>query len=245
MAHTRSGPRLPTRDSATHNSAAHDSAAREVTTQDVTGPDVTAEWNRRAQRDGLARVMRASQPAALEFGVTEQTRNLVAGYLETVSARLQRPVTSALDVGCGIGRLTPVLAAQAERVVAIDMTPGMLAAAGRTCAGLDNVEFHRYEAQRLPWSSFRFDVAVCVWVLMHVLDDEQLATVCRGLARSARYLMLIEYEYAGVPVGPYSRVRPLDEYLALLPGARLLQRRDLHYGADRSFAALIGLEPWS
>lgn len=227
----------PTRDVTTQNVTTQD-----VTAPDITAPDITAEWNRRARRDGLARVMRASQPAALEFGVTEQTRNLVGGYLETVSARLRRPMTSALDVGCGIGRLTPVLAAHAERVVAIDMTPEMLAAAGRSCAGLDNVEFHRYEAQRLPWSSFRFDVAVCVWVLMHVLDDEQLATVCRGLARSARHLVLIEYEYAGVPVGPYSRVRPLDEYLALLPGARLLQRYDLHYGADRSFAALIGLE---
>lgn len=233
---------VPTRSDPRHTPA-QDIPTEDITTHDITTHDVTTEWDRRARRDGLARVMRASQPAALAPGVTRQTRDLVAGYLDAVTARLLRPVISALDVGCGIGRLTPVLAEHAERVVAIDMTPGMLEAAGRACAGLDNVEFRRYEAQRLPWSSLRFDVAVCVWVLMHVLDDEQLATVCRGLARSARFLVLIEYECAGVPVGPYSRLRSLEEYLALLPGSRLLQRRELHYGTDRSSAALIALEP--
>lgn len=211
----------------------------------LTQQDIAAEWSRRAQRDGLARVMRASQPAELEIGVTEQTRRFVTGYLGAVAGRLSRPVGSVLEVGCGIGRITPTIAAHAERVVAHDMTPEMLEAAIQTCAGLDNVEFHRCAAQRLPWGSARFDAAVCVWVLMHVLDDEEVSAACRRLARSARHLVLIEYEYADVPVGPYSRLRSLEQYLALLPGSRLLARGDLHYGGDRSFAALIALEPAS
>lgn len=189
--------------------------------------------------------MRASQPAELGIDVTVQTRQLVADYLDVVAGRLSRPLGSALDVGCGIGRLTPTIAAHAERVVALDMTPRMLEAACRACAGLRNVQFHRYNARRLPWGSSRFDVAVCVWVLMHVLDDAELSAVCRGLARSARYLVLTKYEYADVPVGPYSRLRRLEEYLELLPGARLLECDDLYYGADRSFSALIALEPRS
>lgn len=210
-----------------------------------TQQDIAAEWNRRAQRDGLARVMRASQPAELEIGVTEQTRRFVAGYLGAVAGRLSRPVGSVLEVGCGIGRITPTIAAHAGRVVAHDMTPRMLEAAIQTCAGLDTVEFHRCAAQRLPWGPSRYDAAVCVWVLMHVLDDEDVSAACRRLSRSARHLVLIEYEYADVPVGPYSRLRSLEEYLKLLPGSRLLARGDLHYGGDRSFAALIALEPAS
>ncbi len=208
----------------------------------LTQQDIAAEWRRRARRDGLARVMRASQPVELEIGVTEQTRRLVANYLGAVAGRLSRPVGSVLEVGCGIGRITPTIAAHAEHVVALDMTPGMLEAAIQTCAGLDNVEFHRHAAQRLPWGSSRFDVAVCVWVLMHVLDDDEISAVCRRLSWSARHLVLIEYEHADVPVGPYSRLRSLEEYLALLPGSRLLERGDLYYGGDRSFAALIALE---
>jgi hypothetical protein len=43
-------------------------------------------------------------------------------------------------------------------------------------------------------------------------------------------------------VGEYSRLRDLNAYLELLPGARLVERRDVFYGGDRSFAALIALE---
>ncbi len=211
----------------------------------LTQQDIAAEWSRRAQRDGHARVMRASQPAELDIGVTEQTRRFVADYLDAVAGRLHRPVGPVLEVGCGIGRITPTIAAHTEHVVALDMTPGMLEAAVQNCAGLDNVEFYRCTAQRLPWSLSRFDVAVCVWVLMHVLADEEISAVCRRLSRSARHLVLIEYEYADVPVGPYSRLRSIEEYLALLPGSRLLERGELYYGGDRSFAALIALEPAS
>ncbi|HEX2301798.1 MAG TPA: class I SAM-dependent methyltransferase, partial [Pseudonocardiaceae bacterium] len=84
---------------------------------------------------------------------------------------------------------------------------------------------------------------VCVWVLMHVLDDDEVSAVCAGLCRAARHLVLIEYEHADVPVGPFSRLRSLDQYLELLPGSRLLRREELYYGADRSFAALIALDP--
>ncbi len=44
-----------------------------------------------------------------------------------------------VEVGCGVGRLTRVLAARAERVTAIDVSPEMLARAREHNAGLVNV----------------------------------------------------------------------------------------------------------
>jgi hypothetical protein len=76
---------------------------------------------------------------------------------------------------------------------------------------------------------------------MHILDEEDVRVACRRIAESARHLVLVEYEHAGVPVGTFSRLRSLEDYLALLPGATLLQQHDLDYGGDRSFAALIAL----
>jgi hypothetical protein len=77
---------------------------------------------------------------------------------------------------------------------------------------------------------------------MHVLDDRQLADACRTIAASTRYLTLIEYEQANVPVSRWSRLRTLEEYLALLPGGHLVEEQVVDYGGDRSFAALIGFE---
>lgn len=204
--------------------------------------EVATEWQRRARRDGLSRVMRASQPAALNHAVTEATRTIVSDYLALTATMLGRPVDSTVEVGCGVGRLTPAIAARSGQVTAIDMTERMLAAARESCAGLSNVEFVKTRAERLPLPGRTFDVAVSVWVLMHVLDPERLASVCRALAASCRYLVLIEYEHARVPVSRWSRIRSLDEYLAVLPGSTLVRRTELDYGGDHSAAALIRLE---
>jgi 2-polyprenyl-3-methyl-5-hydroxy-6-metoxy-1,4-benzoquinol methylase len=205
----------------------------------VTAGDVTEEWRQRARREGLARVMRASQPAKYNADTTEQTRQVVAGNLRTAARELARPLSAALEMGCGIGRLTPTLAAQADRVTALDMTPGMLDEAKASCANLSNVEFELARAEDLPWHGQKFDVAVSVWVLMHVLDEAALAEICRSISHSSRYFVLVEYAQAAIPVSEWSRLRSVDDYLALMPGAQLVKAQELHYGGDRSTAALI------
>lgn len=210
-----------------------------------TSEEITEEWNARARRDGLARVMRARQPEEIAESVTDETRRLLDRLLRRAGRESGAPLDRVLEVGCGIGRLTPVIAARARMVDALDMTPGMLEAARRNCAGLDNVTLRLGRAQDLPLrdqDTPPADVAVCVWVLMHILDEDELAGVLSALAASARYLVLVEYEHAHVPVGRFSRLRPLEHFLALLPGgARVVERHELTYGGDRSFAVLIDL----
>jgi SAM-dependent methyltransferase len=208
----------------------------------VTDEDIAVEWRRRAERPGLSRVMRASQPDTLNDGVTARTRQVVGDQLTAVGDRLGRRPRHALEIGCGIGRLTPTIAAHADRVHAVDMTPAMLDQAGAACAHLSTVDFSCVRIDRMAPRTPRYDAAVCVWVLMHVLDEEQLAGACRTIAASTRYLTLVEYERANVPVSRWSRLRTLEEYLALLPGGRVVDEQVVDYGGDRSFAALIGFE---
>lgn len=211
----------------------------ETRTDGPTEADVAREWRTRASRAGLSRVMRASQPEALNAGVTEQTRAVVASQLDLAGERLGRRPKRALEIGCGIGRLTPTIAEHADRVHAIDMTPAMLAQATVACAHLSTVDFGCIRVDRMSPPRERFDAAVCVWVLMHVLDERQLAAACQVIAASTRYLTLIEYEHAGIPVSHWSRLRTLEEYLELLPGGAVVDKQVVDYGGDRSFAALI------
>ncbi|HEX2130227.1 MAG TPA: class I SAM-dependent methyltransferase [Actinophytocola sp.] len=199
------------------------------------------EWHRRAGRRGLRRVMRASQPDALNADVTELTRAVVGDQLGLVADRLGHRPRRTLEIGCGIGRLTPTLAEHSDRVHAIDMTAAMLDEARATCAHLPTVDFACTRLDRMPLPARRFDAAVCVWVLMHVLDEEQLAEGCRRIAASTRYLTLVEYERAHIPVSRWSRLRPLEHYLRLLPDAEVVDERVVDYGGDQSFAALIAL----
>lgn len=204
-----------------------------------TDEDVAAEWHHRSRRQGLARVMRASQPPSLNVGVTDRTRRILVDFLRTVTQEDQRPISAALELGCGVGRLTTTIAEVAGHVTAVDMTPDMLDAARARCAHLSHVDFVRGRLQDLPWRGRRFDVSVSVWVLMHLLDDAALATVCRSLAESSRYLVLVEYEQAEIPVSRWSRLRAVQDYLRLMPGGEIVRRETLDYGGDQSVAALI------
>lgn len=68
----------------------------------------------------------------------------VAGLLKTFEQRnrLTLPRGSCIELGCGVGRITVHLAQQFERVIAIDISPGNLAACEQrlSAEGLTNVQ---------------------------------------------------------------------------------------------------------
>src|SRR3569833_3229682 len=92
-----------------------------------TADAVALEWHRRAARPGLMRVMRASQPAGLAGTTTERTRAILTEHLRATAPR------TALEVGCGMGWLTPTIAAHARDVLAVELTPRMLELARAAC----------------------------------------------------------------------------------------------------------------
>lgn len=60
-----------------------------------------------------------------------------ADYLERHFRRLKRPVETVLELGCGTGSLTRLLAGRGYAVSAVDLSPDMLAVAEQKCRGLD------------------------------------------------------------------------------------------------------------
>jgi 2-polyprenyl-3-methyl-5-hydroxy-6-metoxy-1,4-benzoquinol methylase len=85
-----------------------------------------------------------------------------------------RGSATAVDIGCGVGRLSIPMAKRFERVVAIDVSPTMLARCGENCAarGIENVTpLHATEAagQRLA-----ADLVFSHLVLQHIEDFETI-----------------------------------------------------------------------
>jgi ubiquinone/menaquinone biosynthesis C-methylase UbiE len=80
-----------------------------------------------------------------------------------------------LDLGCGHGMASVVLARRGARVTALDLSRGYLDEA-RRCAEVNGVEvsFVQAEAERLPFASASFD---CVWgnAILHHLELAQAA----------------------------------------------------------------------
>jgi SAM-dependent methyltransferase len=82
---------------------------------------------------------------------------------ELVDAAGVRRGDRVLDVACGTGVVTRLVAARLEgtgRVVGLDMNPGMLAVARTVTAGLP-IEWHEANALALPFPDGSFDVVLC------------------------------------------------------------------------------------
>jgi ubiquinone/menaquinone biosynthesis C-methylase UbiE len=72
-----------------------------------------------------------------------------------------------IEVGCGTGRLTTLVAARAERVYAFDPEAESVAQATESLGRdlRDRVRFAVHDAQALDLPRRRFDLALCGWSL--------------------------------------------------------------------------------
>jgi SAM-dependent methyltransferase len=83
-----------------------------------------------------------------------------------------------LDVGCGPGSLTVLLAARVAVAVGVDADPDMIAAAERSRA--TNVEWHCMRAEELPARLGRFAL-VTFAQSFHWMEREKVASAVRGM----------------------------------------------------------------
>ena len=90
----------------------------------------------------------------------------------------------ASDVGCGIGRCLPDLAAAFRKVIAVDISETCLDKARAKCAHLPNIEYIRADIAKASTRLPPVDVCLCVNVLLH----PSINTVRRMLASIARHL---------------------------------------------------------
>jgi ArsR family transcriptional regulator len=95
------------------------------------------------------------------------------------------------DLGCGTGAVVSALAPWVARVIGVDASEEMLAAARARLGGASNVELHRASLEALPLPNASLDLAVMVLVLHHLPSPvAALAEAARVLAPGGRLLVV-------------------------------------------------------
>lgn len=109
-----------------------------------------------------------------------------AEYLEWVVGQLAlSPSFVVLDVAAGTGHLGRAIAPHVQRVVAVDLTPAMIAEGQREAsgAGLGNIIFEQGRAENLSYADNAFDMVVTRLSLHHFIDPQpavlEMARVCK------------------------------------------------------------------
>ncbi|MBC2606580.1 class I SAM-dependent methyltransferase [Pelagicoccus albus] len=86
----------------------------------------------------------------------------------------EEEIERAADIGCGVGRFTPLLAEQFEEVEACDLSSVGLKNAKRRCSQQDNINFYQVDlvSEAIPFAPV--DFAFCVNVLIMPSLDQRL-----------------------------------------------------------------------
>ncbi len=141
--------------------------------------------------------------------------------VETIQRLCQLQGKSVLEVGCGDGRITTMLAPYCERILGVDLEPRFIEIGKQRIAesGLTNVELKVMDACRLELADESVDFVLFPWVLQMVSDPGAAVReayralrpggmiVVIGLLSDADYDRIIDRFVPGVP-----RIDPIACY---------------------------------
>jgi SAM-dependent methyltransferase len=144
-------------------------------------------WDARAREDPFFFVDdRQPYRAGDDRDFWTQGEEDLRSFLAQLGAEIPTEAT-VVEIGCGVGRLTRVIAARAARVVALDVSPEMLERARRHHPGLANVEWRLGDGISLqPVPDGSADVCISHVVFQHIPDPAITLGYVREMGRVLR-----------------------------------------------------------
>ncbi len=107
----------------------------------------------------------------------EMISKSVGEYFDILNDKIINKNTYAIDIGCGSGRWTKVMALRAGFIEAVDPSNAIFAA-DRLLKNIENVRLTKASINTLPFNDETFDFAMSVGVLHHIPDTRQAMKDC-------------------------------------------------------------------
>ncbi|HEX8186876.1 MAG TPA: class I SAM-dependent methyltransferase [Pyrinomonadaceae bacterium] len=156
-----------------------------------------------------------------------------AHYHGFLARHIPAPCREALDVGCGTGAFSRVLAKTSGRVLALDLSPNMIRLAAERSARFPNIDFEVADVLTLELPAEGFDCVATVATLHHLPIREVLPKLKRALRPGGVLLVLDLFQAEG----PSDALRgtlaaPLSLGLRLFRRGRLRPPREVRRAWD-------------
>lgn len=151
-----------------------------------------------------------------------------AHYHDFLARHIPDPCREALEIGCGAGGFTRLLAARSERVLALDLSPNMIGLAARSSARFANIDFRVADVLTMELPPGRFDCVATIATLHHLPFAEVLPKIERALRPGGVLLALDLFRGEGLSDALSDALAlPLSLGLRLVRRGRLLPPREV------------------
>lgn len=119
-------------------------------------------------------------------------------YHDFLARRVPADCRESLEVGCGTGAFSRLLAEKSGRVLALDLSPNMVTAARERSARFPNIDFRVADVLALELPAERFDCVASIATLHHLPVGEVLPKLKRALKPGGVLLVLDLFEPDGM-----------------------------------------------
>src|SRR5439155_12460115 len=106
----------------------------------------------------------------LQENLPHEYHRLQAGFLIDVLRASRIPMNRILEIGCGFGRITRLLAETFPnaQITALDLSPDQLENARRYCSNSRNISFQQYDFYSgAPFPGAAYDAVIAIEVFLH------------------------------------------------------------------------------
>ncbi len=127
--------------------------------------------------------MRADETAAVRADfdrlavVPDERWNHNNDYHAFLLRSLPAHCVDALDIGCGTGAFTRLLAGRSDHVLGLDLSPQMIRVARERSPGYPNIEFQVADVRRWEFAAGRLDCVVSIATMHHLPLQEMLLKI--------------------------------------------------------------------
>ena len=119
-------------------------------------------------------------------------------YHNFLLRQISFPCNNILDIGCGTGEFTRLLAKQAENVVAIDLSPNTIKIARQRSREYTNINFQVADIMQWEFPKEHFDAIVSIATLHHLPVEQLLPKLQAALVPGGKLVILDLLKYESI-----------------------------------------------
>lgn len=119
-------------------------------------------------------------------------------YHHFLLKQLPKPCKTILDIGCGTGEFSRLLAKRTDRVVAIDLSPNMIEVAKQRSRQYTNIDFQLADILQWEFPVEQFDAIVSIATVHHLPVENLLPSLKTALKPGGSLVILDLLEHENV-----------------------------------------------